>query len=67
MNAKCERANMRAYAHMYRANLQFARRYKYYHPEVYERWCVKAGVDLCRAMDARDNAHAAKKAQRIAA
>ncbi len=67
MNAKYERANMRAYAKMYRANLKFARRYHYYDPATYERWCVKAGVDLGRAMDARDNAKAAERAQRIAA
>ena len=56
MNAKLNRIVMRQYAKLYRDVLKFARRYAETNPPVYEKWCVRAGVHLAAAINARDEA-----------
>lgn len=45
---------MREWALMFRSDLEFARRYREYHPAVYERWLIKAGENVARAKEERD-------------
>lgn len=51
---------MRAYAKMYRDNLNFARHYREHNPSVHERWCVRAGLLLAEAIRERELSHHAQ-------
>lgn len=49
------RVKMRAWAQNFRANLQFARKYRDTFPAMHERWVLRAGQSLAEAIRARDD------------
>ena len=57
MNKKLpiNRIEMRAWAQNFRANLQFARKYRDTFPAMHERWVLRAGQSLAEAIRARDD------------